>query len=95
MINKVERTSQFKKDFKKAIKRGCKEEDFRRVLNILLSQKSLPEKYCDHALNNCKEYKNVRECHINPDWLLIYSIQHKELILQLIRTGSHSELFRV
>ena len=93
MIKEIKRTSQFKKDYKKAIKGGCNEADFRKVLEYLVEQKSLPEKYRDHQLSDSKNYKNVRECHIYPDWLLIYRIQKDVLILELIRTGSHSELF--
>ena len=93
MIKTIKRTGQFKKDYKKAIKQGCKEEDFREVLKYLVAQKPLPEKYQDHQLHDTKEYKNVRECHIYPDWLLIYRVKKTELILELIRTGSHSELF--
>ncbi len=93
MIKEIKRTTQFKKDYKKAIKNGCREEDFREVLSYLVEQKPLPEKYRDHRLQDTKEYKNVRECHIYPDWLLIYRIYKNELILELIRTGSHSELF--
>ncbi len=93
MIKQIKRTTQFKKDYKKAIKSGCKENDFKEVLRYLVEQKPLPDKYRDHALQDSKDYKNVRECHINPDWLLVYRIQKFELILELIRTGSHSELF--
>ena len=93
MIKEIKRTAQFKKDYKKAIKQGYKEAYFKKVLKYLVQQKPLPEKYRDHALQLTKEYKNVRECHIHPDWLLIYRISKKELILELIRTGSHSELF--
>ena len=93
MIKEIKRTSQFKKDYKKAIKQGCNEDDFKEVLKYLVNQEPLPEKYCDHKLTNSKEYKNVRECHIWPDWLLVYRVYKSELILELIRTGSHSELF--
>jgi len=93
MIKEIKRTSQFKKDYKRAIKSGCKEEDFKEVLKYLVEQKTLPEKYRDHQLSDSKDYKNVRECHIYPDWLLVYRIKKNELILELIRTGSHSELF--
>ena len=93
MIKEIRRTSQFKKDYKKAIKSGCKEEDFREVLTYLVEQKPLPERYRDHQLTDSKYYKNVRECHIYPDWLLVYRVQKESLILELIRTGSHSELF--
>lgn len=93
MIKEIKRTSQFKKDYKRAIKQGCSEDDFKEVLKYLVNQEALPEKYCDHKLTDSKEYKNVRECHIWPDWLLIYRVHKSELILELIRTGSHSELF--
>ena len=93
MIREIKRTSQFKKDYKRAIKQGCSENDFKEVLKYLVNQEPLPEKYCDHKLTDSREYKNVRECHIWPDWLLIYRVHKSELILELIRTGSHSELF--
>lgn len=93
MIKEIKRTGQFKKDYKKAIKSGCREEDFRTVITFLVEQKPLPEKYKDHKLQDSKDYQNVRECHINPDWLLIYRIEKEDLILELIRTGTHSELF--
>ncbi len=93
MIKTIKRTSQFKKDYKNAIKSGCKEADFKEVLKFLVDQKPLPEKYRDHPLLDTKKYRNVRECHIYPDWLLVYRVHKTELILELIRTGSHSELF--
>ena len=52
-----------------------------------------PEKYGDHALMDSGNYKDLRECHIEPDWLLVYKIEQKVLILKLIRTGTHSDLF--
>lgn len=61
------------------------------VIEILASGNPLPEKYQDHSLNG--NYKDCRECHITPDWLLIYQIRKKELILYLTRTGTHSDLF--
>ena len=93
MINEIERTSQFKKDYKNAIKSGCKEEDFREALKHLVEQKPLPDKYRDHQLTDSKDYKNVRECHIYPNWQLVYRVYKSELVLELIRTGSHSDLF--
>lgn len=93
MIKEIIRSTQFKKDYKLAIKRGYKEEDFREVLTYLAEQKPLPEKYHDHPLNDSKHYANARECHIYPDWLLIYRYKENKLILELIRTGSHSDLF--
>ncbi len=90
---KIEYQGQFKKDFKLAVKRGFDVGELQKVISILVSEQPLPEKYRDHALTNLKEYINVRECHIQPDWLLIYKIYKDSLILKLIRTGSHSDLF--
>lgn len=90
---KIEYQGQFKRDFKLAVKRGCDIAELQKVISLLVNEQSLPEKYRDHALTNSKEYKNVRECHIEPDWLLIYKIYNDSLILKLIRTGSHSDLF--
>ncbi len=90
---KIEYQGQFKKDFKLAVKRGCDIAEFQKVVSLLANEQPLPEKYRDHALANTREYRDVRECHIQPDWLLIYKIYKDSLILKLIRTGSHSDLF--
>lgn len=90
---KIEYQAQFKKDYKLAVKRGCDIAEFVKVVTLLADEQPLPEKYCDHALTNSKEYKDVRECHIGPDWLLIYKVHKDTLILKLIRMGSHSDLF--
>ena len=91
---KPEFTGKFKKDYKLAVKRGLKPKLLEDVITLLISEKPLPEKYRDHPLTNSKDYIDVRECHIEPDWLLIYKIIKDRLILRLIRTGSHSDLFR-
>lgn len=90
---KVEFTGQFKRDYKLALKRGCNPALLQEVVSMLLRGQGLPEKYRDHTLTNSRDYKNMRECHVEPDWLLIYSVQHDTLVLKLIRTGSHSDLF--
>jgi mRNA interferase YafQ len=90
---KPEFTGQFKKDYKLAIKRGCKPEALREVITLLVNEQPLPDKYRDHQLVNSGNYKDMRECHIEPDWLLVYKIVHENLILKLIRNGSHSDLF--
>jgi len=90
---KAEFTGQFKRDYKLAIKRGCDPNALQKVLALLIAQEPMPPQYRDHALANSRNYQNVRECHIEPDWLLIYQILHETLILRLIRTGSHSDLF--
>ena len=90
---KIEYQGQFKKDFKLAVKRGGDIAELQKVISFLANEQPLPERYRDHALINTKEFKDVRECHIQPDWLLIYKIHRDSLILKLIRTGSHSDLF--
>ena len=90
---KIQYQGQFKKDFKLAVKRGCEIAELQKVISLLANEQPLPEKYRDHALTNSREYKGVRECHIQPDWLLIYKVYNDCLILKLIRTGSHSDLF--
>ncbi len=90
---KPEFTGQFKKDYKLALKRGCDPEKFMTVVDMLCREEPLPEKYKDHALTNSRNYKDMRECHIEPDWLLVYKVVSQTLILKLIRTGTHSDLF--
>ena len=91
---RIEFTNQFKRDFKLVKKRGYNIKKFMEVVTILQKQETLPAKYRDHQLTNSKEYKDVRECHIEPDWLLIYRVKDEVLILELLRTGSHSDLFK-
>lgn len=81
----------FKKDYKRVIKRGYDPALLEEVLEILVREEPLPEKYRDHSLSG--NYNGYRECHIAPDWLLIYKILHEKLVLLLTRTGSHSDLF--
>lgn len=88
---RIVQTSRFKKDLKVAIKRGYDIELLSTVINFLINGEKLPEKYKDHDLFG--GYKGCRECHVTPDWLLIYEIDGKELILYLTRTGTHSDLF--
>ena len=90
---KIEFQNRFKKDYKAAIKRGCNIEELTNIISMLANEQPLPAKYKDHALINSKDYKNVRECHIQPDWLLIYQVVHETRVLKLIRTGTHSDLF--
>lgn len=71
---KPEFSGQFKKDYKLALKRGCDPKKLERVITLLCQEEQLPASYCDHALVNSRNYKNVRECHIQPDWLLVYRI---------------------
>lgn len=86
-------TGQFKKDYKLAMKRGCNPNKLQEVITMLVNEQPLPEKCKDHVLTNSHNYKNMRECHIEPDWLLVYKVEKEILLLKLIRTGSHSDLF--
>ena len=75
-------TGQFKRDYKLAVKRGCDPRKLERVVSLLCDEQPLPKQYCDHALENSRNYKGMRECHIQPDWLLIYKIVRETLILK-------------
>ena len=86
---KLTYTSQFKKDFKKVSKQRKDLTKLEYVIETLLSNKKLEFKFKDHPLSG--KWKNHRDCHIEPDWLLIYQLNSDSLILE--RTGSHSELF--
>jgi mRNA interferase YafQ len=88
---RIERTSRFKKDYKLAKKRGYDMKLLQEVVSILANGEPLPEKYLDHPLKG--DYKDCRECHITPDWLLVYEVLENTLTLYLTRTGTHSDLF--
>ena len=87
----VKLTTQFKKDFRQAMKRGLKIKLLEDVIAKLAMGEALPESNRDHALTG--DWKGFRECHILPDWLLIYRIENDVLVLTLTRTGTHSDLF--
>ena len=87
----LQTTSKFRKDYKLAKKRGLNLELLEIVIDILLQEKVLDEKYRDHALTG--NYIGFRECHIQPDWLLIYAVDKNKLVLIASRTGTHSDLF--
>ena len=84
-------TSRFKKDLKQCIKRKYDMSKIDCVIEMLISDKELPEKYRDHNLTG--DWKAYHECHIEPDWLLLYRLDDDLLILTLTRTGTHSDLF--
>lgn len=85
-------TGRFKKDYKQAIKRGRKIELLDKIIMSLAMGEILPEANKDHSLAG--NWIGHRECHIEPDWLLIYYIEKDILVLTLVRTGSHSDLFK-
>ncbi len=88
---KIVPSNQFKKDLKLAIKRKANIKELENVVDTLAKGFKLDKKYRDHELKG--SYKSFRECHINPDWLLIYKIEKNELELFLFKTGSHADLF--
>lgn len=94
MIYKIKRSSQFKKDIKTIVKRGYDLTELENVIRILKNGGVIPEKYKDHPLKNSKEYLDCRELHIEPDWLLVYKYYDNQVILYLMRTGTHSDLFK-
>lgn len=91
MNYRIEVTKQYLKDLKLARKRNLDESKLNDIIKKLSSGEKLPPKNKDHPLIN--NYKNCRECHISPDWLLIYRRSDTLQIVSLLRTGSHSDLF--
>ncbi len=87
----IEFTRQYLKDLRLARKRQLDESKLNEIIFILSQGKTLPRKNKDHVLTG--NYSGFRECHIQPDWLLIYSIDNKIQIIRLVRTGSHTDLF--
>ena len=85
-------STRFRKDYKAIKKRGYDTRLLENALVMLSAKQPLPLKYQDHDLVG--NYKGHRECHITPDWLLIYKVKDNEFILELTRTGTHSDLFK-
>lgn len=92
MMYKVKFTSAFKKSYKLMKKRGLDMSALDDVVDTLRQGKPLDEKHHDHALTG--NFVGFRECHIKPDWLLIYLIENNILTLTLVDTGSHSDIFK-
>ena len=91
MSYEIIRTAQFRKDFKLMQRRGKDMEKLKTVLRILADGGELPSERRDHALSG--DFSGFRECHVEPDWLLIYCYRHNLLVLVCARTGTHSDLF--
>ena len=89
---KIKFTSRFKKDLKQAKKQGKDIEKLFDVIEKIAKDEALDEKYRDHSL--ARNYKGTRECHIEPDFLLIYEKIEEFLVLSIVRTGSHADLFK-
>ncbi len=92
MIYQVKFTAAFKKSYKLMKKRGFNMEELDTVVDILRRGQALDDKYRDHSLAG--NYTGFRECHIKPNWLLIYLIENNILTLTLVDTGTHSDLFK-
>lgn len=89
----VKYSNVFKKSLRKAIKQGKDIDKLMKIVKKLADNEELDSKYRNHILIDDKYYKNCKECHIEPDWLLIYQYIDDELVLLLVNTGSHSNLF--
>lgn len=87
----IETTRKFDKSLKRCIKRGLNIEKFKEVVSILASSGTLPSQYRPHKLSG--KYATIWECHITPDWLLLWTQNDIELTLLLVDTGTHSDLF--
>ena len=94
-LYEVKTTSRFNKNLKKIIKQNKDIERLIKVVEKLANNQELDSKYKNHKLINDKNFKDCNECHIEPDWLLIYKIENNELILLLFAIGSHSDLFNM
>jgi mRNA interferase YafQ len=87
----VRQTTKFRKDLKKMLKRGADRTKLSVVVKMLAQGKPLPPQYLDHALTG--DMAGTRDCHITPDWILLYRIENDVLVLTLTRTGTHADLF--
>lgn len=88
-------SNKFKKSLKKALKQGKNLDKLLDVVDKLANKKELEPHFRNHNLINNKHYKNCSECHIEPDWLLIYQYNEDQLILLLVNTGSHADLLKM
>lgn len=91
MAREIVWTTQFKRDYRLAMKRHLRIDLLDDVIRMLSRGELLPEKYRDHALTG--NWIGYRECHLLPDWLLVYRVEDDILVLTLVRTGTHSDLF--
>lgn len=90
---KIDYTTNFKNQLKKIVKQGKDTKLLLEVITSLANYEELPSKYKNHHLINDNSYRDCMECHIKPDWLLVYKYINNKLVLVLVATGSHSEVF--
>lgn len=88
----LEYSGQFKKDLKKMVKRGADVELMRIALAHLANEGQVPESYRPHILSG--KWQGIWECHVSPDWLLLYDISDTINLIRLVRTGTHSDMFK-
>jgi mRNA interferase YafQ len=91
-VRTFSRTSQFKKDVKRAEKRGKDMAKLKAAMELLIDGEPLPPEFMDHPLRG--NFAGTRDCHIEPDWLLIYTLSEKDNYVRFERIGTHSDLFR-
>ena len=89
----IKTTSNFRKQLKKIAKQNKNLNKLKEVIYKLANKEILDNKYLNHDLKNDRKYQDCKECHIEPDWLLIYKYKNETLVLLLFATGSHSDLF--
>ena len=89
---KIKYSKEFKKNLKKVIKQGKNIDKLLEVVDMLSKKEILDSKYNDHPLYNDKRFKKCSDCHIEPDWILIYKYLENEIVLLLVNTGSHSNI---
>ena len=87
----VRRTARFRKELRKMLRRGADISKLETVVRLLAAGETLPPQYRDHALTG--DMAGTRDCHITPDWILLYRIEEDVLVLALTRTGTHADLF--
>ena len=90
-MREIRYTSRFKKDYKMALRRGLPKEELRAIIEALANDEPLPERCRPHMLSG--NWTGHWECHIRSDWLLIYKLSDNVMVLTLVRTGTHSDLF--
>ena len=91
-IYKIKYTKEFKKSLKRITKQGKQTDKLFEIIDKLSRKEKLEPKYKDHSLYNDRRFKGCRDCHIEPDWILIYKYLDNEIILLLVTTGSHSNI---
>ena len=92
---KIDYTTKFKSQLKKVLEQGKNSKELLEVVTKLANLEELEPKYKNHSLVNDKTYRNCFECHIKPDWLLVYKYINNKLVLMLVATGSHSEILNI